>query len=265
MNKLPRQKKSVKNALTGFIFTFGFFISIFLAVFWLSFPFSFIAPVVFIVGSLLLGHQVNKKRIAERELAMRQIATQFGFSYSDKPSSSLVAYLNVIKHNLGDKRFDLNKTKNVMTGRFNSRHVAVFDHTYLVEVGSSTVTERETIFLVISDKLNLPNFQLEEGRGGFLGNAFKDLFPTRDIKFRDRPDFTKKYQLHGGDETTLRRVFTPQIIKFYEDEYPLQTLAGGNLVCIFQPRESEEASSFNEIQTWMNGLIRLHDLLAQVR
>ncbi|MBC7795717.1 MAG: hypothetical protein H7Z37_02460 [Pyrinomonadaceae bacterium] len=251
--------------LTGVFVTIGVLISILPAIYGRSYPISWATPFVFIGLVILLNYLINERRTAERELAMCKISAQLGFSYSHTPPSPLIAHLNVIKRGLGEKRFDLNKTKNVMTGRFNNRHVAVFDHTYTVEVGSSSVTERETIFLVISDKLNLPNLQIEEGRGGFMGNALIELFGTRDIRFSDRPDFTKKYQLHGGDEATLRRIFTPQIIKFYEDEYPLQTLAGGNLLCIFLPRESEEASTFNEIQTWLNGLMRLHDLFAQVR
>ncbi len=58
-------------------------------------------------------------------------------------------------------------------------------------------------------------------------------FGYQDINFDDYPDFSDYYLLRGTDETLIRRLFTNEVIQFYEKRPGLNTESAGNTLLYY--------------------------------
>ncbi len=91
--------------------------------------------------------------------------------------------------------------------------MTVFDYTYVVGHGKRSHTSNQTITRVESPKLNLPTFDMRpEG----IFSKIAQGFGGGDIDFAEAPTFSSRYFLRGEDETAIRRLFTPEILRFCE-------------------------------------------------
>lgn len=142
------------------------------------------------------------------------------------------------------------KPKNVIQGNMHGRSFAVFEQTYRTG-HERTYDVSQTLFAVEVRDMNLPLFCLEpDSFEKFLSFNFKRL----DIDFHTHPNFSRQYLLYGQDERTIRNLFQPPVLAFYE-QYPLfTTVAGGKYLVIYQGGHVCEP---NEIVERLNFLFAL--------
>ena len=219
---------------------------------------------VFIVLAIVSGvwgiyRAAKNKRL--QDAGMQAAARQLGWQYAPQGFNQLLPYLNGINQSRGDSRFVLANVSNVITGTIENQRVAVFDHYFVDKSGSTSTTYYETLFLIVSDKLDLPNFHAQ--KEGWLDSFFNDLFDRPDIKLPHRPDFSKQYLLRGHNQIGVQQVFTNAVVNFYLQHYPLETIGGGNCLCLFHNREHNAPLNDNEIKGWLQTLTQLHGLLAR--
>ena len=222
---------------------------------------------IFLLSSIISGIKHTKqlkKQQQNRENGVQLAAHELRWNYQQLPPANFLPYLNWIGQSRSDGRFYPENVSNVVTGQIGKAKIAFFDHTFTVQSRSShggSQTYWETVFLVISDQLNLPNFHTQEE--GFLDSFFNNITNRPDINFPHRPKFSGQYLLRGMETDRIRRLFTDPVLKFYEDQFPLETIGGGNCLCIFQPRENNASATKDEILQWIQGLMQLRDMFAR--
>ena len=82
--------------------------------------------------------------------------------------------------------------------------------------GSSTSQQshrriHQTVVVLNAEELNLPQFALSPEVKGVLGKIFDGLGGFGDIDFKDSPEFSEMYHLHGWVEQPVRMLFTNAI------------------------------------------------------
>lgn len=102
---------------------------------------------------------------------------------------------------------------NIMEKLSEDVQMSMFDREYVERRGRTTSFIEDTIFLVKSNKLNLPLFTLAPER---LGSSIERFFGLKDINFIDYPNFSSKYILSSNDQKRIEKVFTQKIITFFE-------------------------------------------------
>lgn len=211
----------------------------------------------------------NKKRLAKRKSAMRQTAQKMNWNYDEYQKSGLSRHLDNYKQcrilGISPNSLCTNLTvSNVLRQTIGGDLLIVFD-SELTETSHnqdrSSFIYAETVYLIVSDNLNLPYFQTQPE--SWLGdNAVADFLKDKagadDLKFPQRPDFSKKYVLNGGNWQSIERVFTSPVIDFYEQNQLYRTIGDGKVLCLVQLQD-EAINQFQinaQLQT-LNAIYRL--------
>ncbi len=162
--------------------------------------------IAFIVLIGLLTRNDNKKR----KKKMEQIALTLGLSYIDKAQDSFLSPLKTIKiFNEGHSR----KAYNLMQWKKQDINCSIFDYRYTSGSGQNTATYSQSVFLAQTDKLNITKFSMTPES---IFNKIGDKLTKNDIDFDRYTNFSKKYHLKGKDEDAVRKVFTDEILQFFE-------------------------------------------------
>jgi hypothetical protein len=162
--------------------------------------------VVILFAIAVLAHQNTVDRIA----ALRQLATRLGWSFQDAPSVTIIPHA---------ERFELfkqgrsRKIRNYLAGESGGDQFAVFDYSYVTGDGKTQRTWHHTVLHVHSPRLDLPLFSL---RPENLLHRIGGLVGQQDIDIEGHPAFSGEYLLRGQDESSIRAVFEPDVVAFYE-------------------------------------------------
>lgn len=179
-----------------------------------------LAGVVFVVilyALSVLAHQNKQERID----ALRQLATRMGWSFQDAPPLTIIPYAD---------RFELfkhgrdGKVRNYLAGESGGDRFAVFDYSYLTGAQNAQKTYSQTVLHVHSPRLDLPLFSL---RPENLLHRIGGLMKHQDIDIEGHPAFSGEYLLRGHDESSIRAVFEPDVVAFYEANRGLCTTGSG--------------------------------------
>jgi hypothetical protein len=80
-----------------------------------------------------------------------------------------------------------------------------------------------------SDGTPLPGFTLRpEGTWDKISSWFK----SNDISFDTHPKFSRSFVLRGQDEPAIRKLFTPQVLEYFE-EHPGVSAEGSNETLLY--------------------------------
>ncbi|MCP4650633.1 MAG: hypothetical protein GY853_11215 [PVC group bacterium] len=134
----------------------------------------------------------------------------------------------------GFKLFNIGYAKKityVLTGEMEGISWKIFDYQYSVKSGRRTATYIQTVAYTEFSGLSLPKFLIEPN--SFL-HKIGDVFKTNDIKLEAFPVFLKRYTLRGKDEVRIKKLFTPQIVDFFEKRNRAVTIeAEGSKIIIY--------------------------------
>jgi len=146
-----------------------------------------------------------------------------------------------------------------MQGSIGGHTAAVFDLAYRNVGGSGggTTTSRQTMYVIESSLLNLPEFYLRPE--GVMERVLNTLDRV-DIDFAERPGFSGRFMLYGKDENAIRSLFTPPKLDFFERIPNLCVFGRGNYLFLYQSRTPAPPA---QIQQNVMFLGVLHDLFAQ--
>ena len=78
---------------------------------------------------------------------------------------------------------------------------------------------------------NFPRFQL---RPKTFINKIIEAFGAQDINFESFPIFSKNYTLTGNNETEIRELFSPEVIKFFESHISTFVEAEGSVLIYYK-------------------------------
>lgn len=91
-----------------------------------------------------------------------------------------------------------------------------------------------TTVMVLKLNNKIPIFSMEkEGVLGIIFDKVMSFKGYKNIDFKMYPDFSKKFLLHGNDETEIRAFFTEEIIHFFENNPLFNIESNGEALFIF--------------------------------
>jgi hypothetical protein len=148
----------------------------------------------------------------ERRAAFKKVCFRHELDYLDKDEYGMVRYLEsfeLFRHKSGTvKHLSHRKSINL------DFEINLFDYSYVVSTGKTTITVQQTVFFVNSKSLDLPIFLL---RPEHLGHRIMEYFGSEDIDFDQYPVFSEKYRLTGENEDFIRSAFDDKVLRYFSE------------------------------------------------
>ena len=181
-------------------------------------------PLIILAAILFLVLQYERKR----RVALQETARMTGFEYSlseDLKDLGPAAEFHLFKR--GRRK----RMKNVMRRPSDKVIETVFDFWYTTGGGKSQHIHKQTVCLFRSDRLKLPEFNLQpENVFHKIGQAlgYKDLNPEHS------PDFSKLYFLRGRDEAQVIKVFQQEVTSVFVQHPGFWVEGKENLLIVYR-------------------------------
>ncbi|MFB3814680.1 MAG: hypothetical protein ACE14L_11270 [Terriglobales bacterium] len=175
-----------------------------------------------------------------RRQQLAQLATEMGFTYSELPETDLAHELPRVP--LAGLQVDADpEFRNVMRGSAAGCEVIIADRVITRGVGRSRGRSVSTVaaFKLAAD---FPPFILAPEN--FVWRAVEKLAGMADIDIEGAPEFSRRFFLHGQDETAVRAVFTPAVVQACEQldgKSGLCVIAAGRWLLVSRPGDQVAA------------------------
>ncbi len=121
----------------------------------------------------------------------------------------------------------------------------VFDLSYS-EGAFITKEDLRATFLLFESPLELPVFVLDKED---LRTTLYHWAGFNDINFKKHPDFSKRFHLSGNDTAAIRKIFTPELIYFFESHPFFHIESNGSHLLI---KGKDRLSSIQEIKLMLS-------------
>lgn len=230
-----------------------------------------VPQIAFFVGKFA-SRQMEGARAAE----FARFAEQAGVSFFPNVDATLESRIRQFRiFNLGRLR----RFRNLIVAETDNCRISVFDYEYTTgattstngTVSNSVKKHSQTIAVVESRFLNLPEFQLEPdcvftrlnplevtsevgpdsliaelgselarfpGKGLIPSQSVLEklqaVFESGDIDFETHPEFSDSFHLKGPDEVAIRRLFSPSTLAFFEERRGLTVEAARDCFVCFR-------------------------------
>jgi MFS superfamily sulfate permease-like transporter len=199
-----------------------------------------------------------KVRLTRRQVALKQLAHAQQWHYDP----NIHWDVSKLDRFLFFKTHPVDFTKNQLTGRYPDSAVRweICDIT-LKNAFITFETHRLTVE-ILSLPYQVPVFSLEEE--SFL-NRMSLLVAQQDIDFEEHKQFSRKFLLQGPDESSIRRFFSPTLVRFFEqgDIYHLES--NGRQILIFRNLRLISAQEVATMVGYSEKLVsKLHTARAQL-
>ncbi len=141
---------------------------------------------------------------------------------------------------------------------------AVFEYTHQLETRhideDTTKPVGQTVAWLYRPGTQLPEFAVTaDSVWEKLNTDILELFSRpSDIDFNSHPTFSKNYRLCGDDEGAIRRLFTADVLNFYEQHPGLCTEVAGNKLLYYHAGKQIDPA---DIQVFLKEAFRLLELI----
>jgi hypothetical protein len=180
-------------------------------------PWLIMGGVAAALGGLAL---VNRARDRKRRAAFAEYSVVRGFTFEAQRADWERRYANVLDvFSQGRRR----TWGNTISGTKNNLPFTAFEYRWVTGGGKHSQTHHIGGVVWELNGAVIPKFSLTPE--GWL-SRISHVFGLQDIDFDDSADFSKQYQLQGPDEAAIRKLFTPELRRFFEST-PQQQVAGG--------------------------------------
>jgi hypothetical protein len=212
----------------------------------------------FLVALFIVLALLAKKRAKTRTTRISEIARQMGWTFRESAPLSLIPTperFSVFsqKHTTGKG------LRNVMSAKIHDADALGFEYAYSIQtLGSGgtpqTTTTTQTVAYFSSPHLNLPEFLLRpKGATHKLAAALG----SKDIAFDSHPTFSEKFLLRGPDEQSVRSVFRPEVLAFFEDNLNLSVEGSGNELLVYRLNKAVKPEELNEFLNQAKTLLNI--------
>ena len=190
-----------------------------------------------LVGSLALVSraQERKRRAAYEEFCMIR-----GFTFEPERPDGERRFADVFDPFTAGRRRTWGYT---ISGTKNQAPFTVFEYRWVTGSGKNSSAHRIGGIVWERDDAAFPKFALSPA-GWF--SRLGHMFGAQDIDFPESPEFSRAYQLKGPDEPAIRRLFTPEIRRFFEATPNQQVAGGGRFLFWFRNVRLPAAAALDE-------------------
>jgi MFS superfamily sulfate permease-like transporter len=194
------------------------------------------------------------KRMATRNLTKRQkslkvIAEDFGWTYRPLRKNPFP----FLKEYSYFKTKNVSKIKNVLS----NKKCTLFDIIFTEGEFIAKQVIRSTM-VHVTLKRPIPRFSID--REGFFEYIYH-LTGFSDIDIEDHPDFSKRFFLYGSDKKAIEKLFTDELILFFESNtyYHIESTETGLLIM-----HKERLASVKEIKAMKDFAVRLRKTINKI-
>ena len=165
-------------------------------------PIALMVLLPLLVLPVLMLYALKKEN--NRKLNFKKASAELGLEYREKLLPAELDYLSQFPlMQVGRGR----SGSNVIVANTEALSLTFFDYRYTVGSGKNRSTSRQSVVLIQSPSLCLPQFVLSPES---WIHRIGQLFGLNDINFEADPEFSKRYLLKGASEEQLRDFFTTE-------------------------------------------------------
>ncbi len=173
----------------------------------------FVSVAVVVVVPFVVAMVVWQRRsAATRTEALKSLAARLRAEFRPDGSPELLQSLAALPLCTSRAR---RKLGNLLQHFSSDPGLSVFDFEYYQSSGKSGHTVRQTVACLDLDQMQLPEFTLHPES---IIDRIAVRFGGQDIDFDQYPGFSSKYRLKSARESEIRRVFTPALITWLEQQ-----------------------------------------------
>ncbi len=189
-------------------------------------PFLIIGAIIILIfGAVAVAMWYEKKRREELEALAEELGLVFQPDGDDQLHAEVSSFA-LFGHGGG------RKITNLILGETEEVKIALFDYQFTTGSGKQKQTHRQTVASLQSPSLQCPHFTMRpEGMFDKIGGAFG----MQDIDFESHPVFSGMFLLKG-DETQIRKFFTPAVLNFFEEQKGISVEARPGALIFYRAR-----------------------------
>jgi len=207
------------------------------------------------------AHYAKIKKEAKRQEALQHAVSELGHDY--EPSLSPPDFELFQRFGLAGK--GRNKvSSNATVVDSGTLRLVIFDHSYTNGTGKNTAVFTRQVVMATGDDLKAPDFLLESDPRRFASAISKLLgLKGNNLKFKDDPEFSKRFSLTGPDEVAVKNFLTPQrrsaLMQLHHSTWAvLECNASGFL--LYKPRSKID---LEQLKALMNQALSLYQILRE--
>lgn len=214
--------------------------------------------VILIVGGVALilltvgvyAYWRERKRIED----LQQFAQENSlvFARNDKEYSQQLTKqpeFDLFRHGYGKHAF------NFLRGQRYEMNINLFDYQYSTSGGQHQQIHRQTVALINLDRPELVRFNLQPS--GFFQKIAEKL-GRKNIDFETRPEFSRRFNLRGSDESGIRRIFNDPLLALFEQQDKLSCEATEDKLLIYRHNRRVR---LEDLRAFMDTVNQIVDLL----
>ena len=185
-----------------------------------------------------------------RTEALRKVAAKFKLNF--EKNAELPRHIENLDFHLFSQ--GSSTINNVMRGILCDTQTMVFGYSYTTGSGKNRRTTRQSVVLIESDELDLPQFDM---RPEHLLHKIGGAFGYQDIDFPGHEQFSKKYLLRGNDAAGVRALFTEEVLTYFASNLDLSVEGRrGALIC-YKGGKRFTPESFKQVIAQTNRISQL--------
>jgi hypothetical protein len=144
---------------------------------------------------------------------------------------------NTVRHNRREKRrrigleelaskrgWSYTRERNAIAGEVDGVATRIFDQRAGARGGHHRWVLAQTVVELTSTRLALPAFRIEPEN---VIHKMQEAMGAQDIDFASHPHFSDRYLLRGESEEEIRKIFTPQVLDWFEGHLGLTVEGSG--------------------------------------
>jgi len=170
-------------------------------------------------------------KLSPRQIRLQNLANEKGYQYTRKVDWDTTYLKNFHFFEIRP----IERKSNCLKGTFKDLDVSweINDVTFN-EGGAFTAETFTTTLMVLRLNKKIPVFTMEkEGVFEKLFDRVMAFTGYKDIDFEMYPDFSNKFLIMGNKESEIRSFFTPEIIRFFENQQIYHLESNGEALVIF--------------------------------
>ncbi len=135
------------------------------------------------------------------------------------------------------------QVSNVIVADSGELRMVLFDYVYKISSGKNSTTYRQSVVIVRSPTLRMPQFTLSPE--GFF-HRILEMFGTKDIDFEEDRPFSDRFLLHGTQEQEVRNFFNAQRRRQFANHANLHLESRAGSFLYYRPRYRWDADKIKQ-------------------
>jgi len=178
---------------------------------------------------------------ARRTQDLESLAKQLGFTFRREGSSEDKQLMAGSALGIGIYNHVRNVIEPIPTDGISMK---VFDYSYSFKTGRNLDTATQTVVHLRSRLLRLPSFLLRPKSS--LAKLGQMLGAAPDINLESAPGFNSMFLLRGENETVIRQLFTPTVVRHFEQLPGISVGGSGDALVVYRDRKLAKPKDFLE-------------------